>query len=87
MPYRYTCNACHVTSPMSPGRGPALAARDEHRAAAHDGMQPAAGDRVHHVMPPVRGVALIIAVLLAFAALESVTGVLPEDIARWLGIL
>lgn len=87
MPYQYTCNACSAHSPTSPGRGPALAARTEHRAAVHDGMQPAAGDHVRHVWPPVRGIALIIAVLLAFALLESVTGVLPEDIARWLGIL
>ena len=87
MPYQYTCHACHVASPMSPGRGPANTARSEHRASVHDGLQPATGDRVHHVWPPVRGIAVIIAVLLAFTALESVTGVLPEDIARWLGIL
>lgn len=87
MPYQYTCNACSVASPTSSLRGPALAARAEHRAAVHDGMQPATGDHVHHVMPPVRGIAVIIAVLLLFSLLESVTGVLPEDIARWLGIL
>lgn len=87
MPYQYTCHACQVHTDMSPGPGPAQDARTEHRESVHDGMQPSAGDRVHHVMPSAKGPAIFIGVLLAFALLKDLTGILPEDIARWIGLI
>ncbi|MCT2591130.1 hypothetical protein LHJ74_14635 [Streptomyces sp. N2-109] len=87
MPYRYECNACNIRGEVSSWRGPARTAQDEHRTQAHAGMQPTAGDRVRHVTPGVLGPATVIVVLLLCVLVETVTGIAPDDVARWIGIL
>lgn len=87
MPYRYHCHACHTESELCSWPGQARAVRREHRRIAHGGMRPAAGDRIAHATPSVRGPAWTAGVLLALIVLRELTGIEPADIARALGLL
>ncbi len=56
MPYEYECRQCEARSPLPHGREQdAEAEREQHRASAHGGLAPAAGDRVRRVHDPARG--------------------------------
>ncbi|MGW5409010.1 hypothetical protein [Streptomyces spiralis] len=56
MPYEYECHQCEVRSPRRHDqRAQADADQDEHRAAAHGGLAPAAGDGVRRVHAESRG--------------------------------
>jgi hypothetical protein len=56
MPYEYWCRSCDVVSPARRDRrDDAEADQDEHRAAAHGGLAPAAGDGVRRVHAEARG--------------------------------
>lgn len=87
MPYRYRCHACATESNLCSWPSHARAVRREHRRIAHGGMRPAAGDRIVHAVPSVRGPAWTIGILLALIVLKELTGIEPADIARWAGIL
>jgi hypothetical protein len=56
MPYEYECRQCKARSPRRHDReGDAGAEREQHRASAHGGLAPAAGDRVRRVHDEARG--------------------------------
>lgn len=56
MPYEYWCAQCEAISPARRDReADAETDLDEHRAAAHGGLAPAAGDGVRQVHSAARG--------------------------------
>ena len=56
MPYEYECDQCAARSPeRHPHRGDAEAEQHHHRATAHGGLAPAAGDRIRPVHDESRG--------------------------------
>lgn len=56
MPYEYECRQCEARSPRRHDHaGGAEDEREQHRAAAHGGLAPAAGDGIRRVHAEARG--------------------------------
>ncbi|NGO68539.1 hypothetical protein [Streptomyces boncukensis] len=87
MPYRYTCRTCRASGAVHTTRRGAHRDETGHRTAVHDGMTPPDGDHVHYATPSPRGLIVTAAVLLLLVAIKAVTGVAPDDVARWAGLL
>lgn len=87
MPHRYTCHDCDTTGAVHPTERAAYKDQDDHRRTVHGGMSPPAGDRVGYAPPSHRGLLIWVAVFAALVLIKRVTGIAPDDVARWLGLL
>ncbi|MFF7977274.1 hypothetical protein [Streptomyces sp. NPDC007905] len=61
--------------------------QDSHRRTVHGGTSPPAGDGVGYAPPSSRGLVIWISVFAALMLIKQVTGIAPDDVARWLGLI
>ena len=87
MPHRYTCHHCHTSGAAHPSRAGAERDQAGHRKAVHGGMSPPAGDRIGYAPPSSRGPVIVIGVFAILILIRQITGIAPDDIARWLGLI
>lgn len=87
MPFRYTCRDCDSSGAVHPTRRAAEKDQHTHRCAVHGGMSPPAGDRVGYAPPSSRGPVIVIGVFVLLILIKQITGVAPDDVARWLGLI
>lgn len=87
MPYRYHCHACDESGAVHPARHGAEKDQNGHRKQVHGGMSPPSGDRIGYAPPSSRGLVITISVFALLILIRQVTGVAPDDIARWLGLI
>ncbi|MFB7461274.1 hypothetical protein [Streptomyces sp. NPDC056188] len=87
MPYRYHCRDCDLAGAVHPSRRGAGQDQGDHRKQAHGGMSPPPGDRIGYAPPSSRGPLIAIGVFALLILIRQLTGVAPDDIARWLGLI
>lgn len=87
MPYRYTCRACRLPGAVHSTRWGARRDEAGHRRSVHGGMSPPGGDGVHYAPPSAKGLLITAGVLLLLIVVKEITGVAPDDVARWIGLL
>jgi hypothetical protein len=87
MPYRYHCRECAIPGAVHPTKHGAHKDQSAHRATAHGGMTPPAGDHVRYARPDSRGVLTALGIVLILVAIKNVFGVAPADVAHWLGLI
>jgi hypothetical protein len=85
--HRYTCHDCNESGAVHPSRAGAMRDQRGHRKTVHGGMSPPAGDRIGYAPPSSRGPVIVIAVFALLILIKQVTGIAPDDVAHWLGLI
>ena len=57
------------------------------RKTVHGGMSPPSGDYIRYAPPSSRGLLVTVAVFAVLILIRQLTGVAPDDVARWLGLI
>ena len=87
MPHRYHCPDCDQSGAAHPSRQGAERDRKNHRKTVHGGMSPPSGDRIGYASPSNKGLLIVAAVFAVLILIRQITGVAPDDFARWLGLI
>ncbi len=87
MPHRYTCHACSISGAAHATTYGARRDQSRHRDTIHGGIEPAAGDHVGYAAPSSRGPLIVLVVFAVLIAIKELTGVAPDDMARWIGLI
>ncbi|MFJ5151386.1 hypothetical protein ACIQCF_07320 [Streptomyces sp. NPDC088353] len=87
MPHRYTCPGCNAAGAVHASRRGAEKDQKDHRKTVHGGMSPPSGDRIGYAPPSSRGPLIVIGVFVLLILIRQLTGVAPDDVARWLGLI
>lgn len=87
MPHRYTCPDCDQSGAVHATKQGAERDRRSHRKTVHGGMSPPSGDHIGYAPPSHRGLLIVAAVFAVLILIRQLTGVAPDDVARWLGLI
>lgn len=87
MPHRYTCRTCDQAGAAHPTEAGAKKDQTRHRKSVHGGMSPPDGDYIGYAPPSHRGLLIWVAVFAVLILIRQLTGVAPDDVARWLGLI
>lgn len=87
MPRQYTCRTCDQSGAVHPTDVGAKRDQTGHRKTAHSGMSPPDGDHIHYAPPSSRGLLITVGVFVILILIRQLTGVAPDDVARWLGLI
>jgi hypothetical protein len=87
MPRRYHCPDCNQSGAAHPTEAGARKDQASHRKTVHGGMSPPDGDHISYAPPSSRGLLIWLAVFAVLILIRQLTGVAPDDVARWLGLI